>query len=213
MAAYCIDGRRGVERRARLAGGKACVSRSRGISCAALFLKGGCAMLQSFWVYYRYFFIQGFVAQGALLAILVLIGAILFARIGEGMGLPQLFWHENVWKQRLAGGSVMLLVAKVFFFAFLIEVSIGRNAQHWNALLPSKMSLYSVAAIALYMIYGLTSLVVTGAVLWALAAVLKFAFQGSKRRETKPRTRRAIQLDARVPLFVGAGMGVVVVGV
>ena len=74
------------------------------------------------WFYlWRVVVLGGIGKHPMLLILLLLIAAILFARLGAGFGLPLLFWHDIAWKQTLAGGAVAVFVAKVLFFAYLLD--------------------------------------------------------------------------------------------
>ena len=59
-------------------------------------------------------FCQGFTSHLFLLVEVAAIGGVLFLRLGSGMGLPLLFWHENPWKQALAGCASVLLLPMFF---------------------------------------------------------------------------------------------------
>jgi hypothetical protein len=106
-------------------------------------------------------FLCGFTRRILLVLILVVVAAILFLNLGASMGLPVLFWHEQRWKQALAGWSVTVLVFVVLFVGFLLDHKTARCRQ-WVATLPKTTKRDLIAELKYYMIGGLFSLAVTG---------------------------------------------------
>src|SRR5690242_5149923 len=95
---------------------------------------------REWWAFLRAFFWHGFLCgftrRILLVLILVFVAAILFLNLGASMGLPVLFWHEQWWKQALAGWSVTVLVFVVLFVGFLLDHKSARCRQ-WVATLPA----------------------------------------------------------------------------
>jgi len=68
-------------------------------------------------------------AQHPLLAAeIALIAGIVFFRLGAGMGIPHLFWHERKRKQIIAGAAATLLVGELLFISYLLHDASERDA-------------------------------------------------------------------------------------
>ncbi len=67
------------------------------------------------------YFVFGFSRHLTLICVLVLLGAIVFARFGRSFGIDRLFWHESAPLQFRAGVATALLFAKVGFVGYLLD--------------------------------------------------------------------------------------------
>lgn len=109
----------------------------------------------------RYFFLD-FTRHLTLLAVLLLLGALVCARLGRSLGIDRLFWHEQRSLQRRAGASVGLLFAKIGFVGYLLDEEHLCTLAHFASEAPSERPLAAMLYIAL--------LTLPTALIWALLA-------------------------------------------
>src|SRR3954468_7602115 len=82
-----------------------------------------------------------------LLLVLLIVGAIVFARFGRAFGIDRLFWHESARLQLHAGSATALLFAKVGFVGYLLDEAKLHALPTLAAALPDDRAL----AAALYL--------------------------------------------------------------
>jgi hypothetical protein len=70
-------------------------------------------------------FVPGFCQRLPLLLACVLMMLIVSGRLGQGLGVPLLVWHENGWKRFFSGFAVTLFFQNVFLVGFLLETDIA----------------------------------------------------------------------------------------
>jgi len=113
-----------------------------------------------------------------LLLVLLLVGAIVFARFGRAFGIDRLFWHESARLQLHAGSATALLFAKVGFVGYLLDESRLHALPALAARLPADRALAALLYLAL--------LSVPVGLFWSLLGVL-----GVRMRGGEPATPRA----------------------
>jgi hypothetical protein len=75
---------------------------------------------------------HGFAQQIVLLGELLVMLLIVVGKLGRGLGIPLLFWHEVKWKQLLAGLSVGLLISQILFVGFLLNTGSPSGYTEWT---------------------------------------------------------------------------------
>jgi hypothetical protein len=91
----------------------------------ALLQKSMAVAIPLFWVWYYRRLIAGFLRFATrylgLTAILVLLYLMVYGLIGEGMGIPYLFWHDDFWARALASTGAILLLGVVGVIAYFLD--------------------------------------------------------------------------------------------
>jgi hypothetical protein len=70
-------------------------------------------------------FVPGLCQRLPLLLVCALMMLLVSGRLGKGLGVPLLVWHENGWKRFFSGFAVTLFFQKVFLVGFLLETDIA----------------------------------------------------------------------------------------
>lgn len=107
-----------------------------------------------------------------LLLVLLLVGAIVFARFGRAFGIDRLFWHESARLQLRAGTATALLFAKVGFVGYLLDEGKLHALPAFSATLPSERAL----AAALYLVL----LALPVGLLWGLLGLVARTKRGAE---------------------------------
>ncbi|MEY4510029.1 MAG: hypothetical protein RLZZ450_2151 [Pseudomonadota bacterium] len=124
-----------------------------------------------------------------LLLVLLIVGAIVFARFGRAFGIDRLFWHESARLQLRAGIATALLFAKVGFVGYLLDEGKLHALPAFVGTLPTERAL----AAALYLIL----LTLPVGLLWGLLGIV-----ARSKRGAEPATpRRYFVLGAFVGLL------------
>lgn len=129
---------------------------------------------------------HGFSRHLTLLLVLLLVGAIVFARSGRALGIDRLFWHERASVQVRAGVATMLLLSKVGFVGYLLDAArLSAIPELASALPPRAAALYLVLfalpVLAAWALLGLLAVRIRGPVpetprmFFVLGALLGFA--------------------------------------
>jgi hypothetical protein len=144
-----------------------------------------------------------------LVAILLAVGAILFAGLGRGLGIPLLFWHERPSKQTLAGLAVSLLVSEVLFVAALLDVGASVGGVDTMPVAMRAVGAYVTRGWTVVLLVMAAGLLVAAAVKRGLPAarltpMMEVAGAPARADEVGPKR------IPRWPLFLGLGLGLLV---
>ena len=127
-------------------------------------------------VFFWHGFVFGFSKRVLLVLILVVMGSVVFLNLGAAEGLPILFWHENPWKQGLAGWSVAVLVFVTLFVGFLLDTKSPEQRAKWLAALPEHSRRDLIGELKYYLVGGVVSLAVIGGLaagVWRIGTMLQ----------------------------------------
>src|SRR5690348_13885448 len=123
------------------------------------------------WGPFLYVLARDLCSYPLLLVPLLLVFAILFARAGDGLGVPRLFWHDKPSKQMSVGGSVAILVTKILYVIYLLDSLSIRWHSRWVHELPA-----GALPLQYFIVHGGYTL--------TIVALVGFAFLFLRRRGT-----------------------------
>jgi hypothetical protein len=128
----------------------------------------------------------GFGRHLVLVCVLLLLGALICARLGRSLGIDRLFWHEARPEQFVAGVAAGLLYSKVAFVSSLLDQAQLRHLRLFQG----------IEAGAIVAAFQIVLLSVPTALVWLLLAL------------AAPPAVRASMAVPRLPLVMGGTLGI-----
>jgi predicted acylesterase/phospholipase RssA len=144
-------------------------------------------------------FVSGFCASPPLVIFIVVVLMILSNQLGNGVGLPRLFWHEDRVKQFCVGIGVFAFLSKVLFVGYILET---RRDRPFYTLSGSNLGGGHWANLCIYLVGVAIPIGTFGTGLWLLQR-----FSREPDGDTSDRFADFFPSSHEWPMALGIGIG------